>query len=243
MDLSGMGMKRTDEELFKDHYKMLTLGQLGYAEDSLALRLRTRMDDQERHLRNSLLVMRDSSSKATALANPNLPAPPRGEGSPNVEQRALWFPIATEMARNAINDLGRMQDERKDRSAQIAKFQVEWHRKLMLAFACVVFFFIGAPLGAIVRKGGMGVPAVIAIVFFLIFHILSYSTEQMVRSGALPAWPGMWISTFVLLPIGIFLTWKAATDSPLFDRDAYDRVWNGFSSLFKPRHAHPPTVQ
>ncbi|MBZ0206361.1 MAG: LptF/LptG family permease [Flavobacteriales bacterium] len=242
IDLSGMGMKRTDEDLFKDHYKMLTLGQLGYAEDSLALRLRMRMDEQEQHLRSSVLVMRDST-RVAAVAGLDHPPASSGDGSPEVKQQAPWFPIATDKARNAINLLDRMMDDRKDRATQIAKFQVEWHRKLMLAFACVVFFFIGAPLGAIVRKGGMGVPAVIAIVFFLIFHILSYSTEQMVRSGALPAWPGMWISTFVLLPIGVFLTWKAATDSPLFDRDAYDRIWNGFSSLFKPRHAHPPTVQ
>ena len=136
-----------------------------------------------------------------------------------------------------------IDDGSTDRTAQIAKFQVEWHRKLMLAFACVVFFFIGAPLGAIVGKGGMGLPAVIAILFFLVFHILSYSTEQMVKAGTLGPWPGMWISTFVLLPIGMFLTWKAAVESPLFDRVAYDRAWKRFRSLLAPRHAHPPTVQ
>ncbi|MEO7079960.1 MAG: LptF/LptG family permease [Flavobacteriales bacterium] len=240
MDLSGMGMKRTDEELFKDHYKMLTLGQLAYAEDSLAKRLSARLIEQERNLRQSLLIFRDSLSGPVA---PIIQANDNGPITPSLEQRATWFPIATDLARNAINELDRMMVERKDRTAQIAKFQVEWHRKLMLAFACVVFFFIGAPLGAIVRKGGMGLPAVIAIVFFLVFHILSYSTEQMVKAGTLEPWPGMWISTFVLLPIGIFLTWKAATDSPLFDRDAYDRVWKRFRSLFTPRHAHPPTVQ
>ncbi|MEO5585840.1 MAG: LptF/LptG family permease [Flavobacteriales bacterium] len=240
LDLSGMGMKRTDEDLFKDHYKMLTLGQLQYAEDSLAKRLDAREREQEQNLRNGLLVMRDSTMANAAAA------PSEGGGllaAAPVQDRKVWFQSASDKARNTITELGRFVDERADRAEQISKFQVEWHRKLMLAFACVVFFFIGAPLGAIVRKGGMGVPAVIAITFFLVFHILSYSTEQMVKAGTLAAWPGMWISTLVLLPIGIFLTWKAATDSPLFDRDAYDRTWNRFRSLFKKRHAHTPTVQ
>lgn len=240
MDLSGMGMKRTDEELFKDHYKMLTLGQLQYAEDSLEKRLKTRIEEQDSHLKNTLLVTRDRKTGPVPEARLSTAMP----GSPlGTENPGSVVQTASDMARNSINELDRMAQEREDRTSQIAKFQVEWHRKLMLAFACVVFFFIGAPLGAIVRKGGMGLPAVIAIVFFLIFHILSYSTEQMVKAGSLPPWPGMWISTLVLLPIGILLTWKAATDSPLFDRDAYGRAWNKVRSIFLPRHAHTPTVQ
>ena len=88
----------------------------------------------------------------------------------------------------------------------------------------------------------MGMPAVIAILFFLAFHILSYSTEQMVKAGTLQPWPGMWISTMVLLPVGIFLTWKAATDSPLFERDAYVRAWWRIRAIFA-RDARPPAVQ
>ncbi len=233
IDLSGMGMKRTDEELFKDHYKMLTLGQLSYAVDSLQKRLHERTMDQEQNLRNAMLVLRDTLPMAPGNAHAGMrPAP------------AVLYPIAMDKAREAINELGRMVDERRDRTTQIAKFNIEWHRKLMLAFACVVFFFIGAPLGAIVRKGGMGVPAVISILFFLVFHVISYSTEQMVKAGALPAWPGMWAGTLVLLPIGIFITWKAANDSPLFDRDAYSRTWHKLRQLFtKKAHAHTPTVQ
>ncbi|MBS1570359.1 MAG: LptF/LptG family permease [Bacteroidetes bacterium] len=237
LDLSGMGMKRTDEELFKDHYKMLTLGQLQYAGDSLRKRLAVRMDEQGQRMRGSLQVLRDSTGNGPG-------AVPAG-GHPAMANAfaASVYPAAIEMARSSINELDQMGMERKDRAEQIAKFDVEWHRKLMLAFACVVFFFIGAPLGAIVRKGGMGLPAVIAIIFFLVFHILSYSTEQMVKAGTLGAWPGMWISTMVLLPIGIFITWKAATDSPLFDRDAYARTWQRLRSIIPFRHAHPPAVQ
>jgi lipopolysaccharide export system permease protein len=238
LDLSGFGMKRTDEELFKDHYKMLTLGQLQYAEDSLQKRLAARMKDQDHYLRNGLLTTRDS---VRPMASGSFTDQHSLVHGPGPAARASFFSTASEMARSTINYIDRMEEERAERREQIAKFQIEWHRKLMLAFACTVFFFIGAPLGAIVRKGGMGVPAVISILFFLFFQILSSSTEQMVKANTLSPWPGMWISTIVLLPIGIFLTWKAATDSPLFDRDAYDRAWNRLRSLFRP-HAHPPTV-
>ena len=124
-----------------------------------------------------------------------------------------------------------------------ARFRIEWHRKPMLAVACLVFFFIGAPLGAIIRKGGMGLPTVFAIVFFLVFHIISFSMEKLVVAGGIGAWPGMWIGTLVLAPIGAFLTWKAATDSPLFDADAYYRGWQRFRSILRRSHAHPSTVQ
>ena len=100
-----------------------------------------------------------------------------------------------------------------------------------------------APLGAIIRKGGMGLPVVAAIIFFLIFHIISFSTEKLVIAGELPAWPGMWISTLALAPFGIVLTWKATADSPLFDRDAYYRGWERFRSLFRRSHADPTVVQ
>lgn len=238
LDLTGLGMQRTDEDLFKDHYKMLTLGQLQYAEDSLDRRLELRMREQDHYMRNGLFITRDTmtlqaGSNPEMVTNAQLALIPQS----GLDQ----YHMAEEMARTTIGFIDRTITERTSRLDQISKFQIEWHRKLMLAFACLVFFFIGAPLGAIVRKGGMGVPAVIAIVFFLIFHILSYSTEQMVKAGSLSAWPGMWISTMVLLPIGIFLTWKAATDSPLFDRDAYGRGWNKIKSIFK-RHAGPSTL-
>ncbi len=238
IDLSGIGLKRTDEELFKDHYKMLTLGQLGHVEDSLTKRLDERMRDHELRMRSSIAVL------GKRPGSPGIPGAAPAGPAMRPDTSAHLYAMAMDKARDALRVLDDMVYEREERSGQIAKFSVEWHRKLMLAFACVVFFFIGAPLGAIVRKGGMGAPAVIAIVFFLIFHILSYSTEQMVKAGTLNAWPGMWISTFVLLPIGFFITWKAATDSPLFDPDAYDRMGNRLRSLLRPRrHAHPPTVQ
>lgn len=235
LDLSGLGLQRTDEDLFKDNYKMQTIGQLARTEDSLTSAFRERVAMQESYLHNSFRPLRDSLSRPEAL--PAATSAPGAPPPPAVHDQAI------DMARATMNFLERTDEERKASLEQIARHGVEWHRKLMLAFACLIFFFIGAPLGAIIRKGGMGLPTVFAIVFFLIFHIVSFSTEKLVISLKLPPWPGMWISSLVLLPIGIWLTWKAATDSPLLDRDAYYRGWYRLRSLMRGRRdATPSTV-
>ncbi|NQX92034.1 MAG: LptF/LptG family permease [Flavobacteriales bacterium] len=110
------------------------------------------------------------------------------------------------------------------------KHLIEWHRKFFLAFSCVMLFFIGAPLGAIIRKGGMGWPTVWAIGLFLIYYVFSIIGERMVKSNVLEPWQGMWVSTVILFPMSCFLTYKAAKDSPLFESETYKRF---FVKLFK----------
>jgi lipopolysaccharide export system permease protein len=238
-DLTGLNLNRTDEELFKDHYKMLTVGQLQFSEDSLQRKLNERARDQEMHLHNSLSIMRgDRGGRYTAAINPMTLPMARLQG----EARTNMYDVAMNMVRNNITFMDRSMEERRGREEQLTRFRIEWHRKFMLAFTCVVFFFIGAPLGAIIRKGGMGLPVVFAIFFFLIFHIVSFSMERLAIAGGIDPWPGMWISTLILVPIGIVLTWKASTDSPLFDADVYYRGWEKIRSLFKRKHAHPSTV-
>ena len=104
-------------------------------------------------------------------------------------------------------------------------FEVEWHKKLMLSFSCLVLFLIGAPLGSIIRKGGLGSPLIFAIVFFMLFYFSSTSGEKAAREGSMTAFSGMWLSTFILLPIGLFLTYKAMRDSQLFNKEFYYRFW------------------
>ncbi|MFZ1331236.1 MAG: LptF/LptG family permease, partial [Flavobacteriales bacterium] len=248
LDLTGLGMVRTDEDLFKDHYKMLTIGQLQVAEDSLLGSLAMRSKEQQAHLRNSLYILRDKKLR-TENTPPVVPrSEPMSERTekvqqPDLQNRNAVYDVATNMVRNNLNYIQRSMDEREGRTEQVNRFRIEWHRKLMLAFACMVFFFIGAPLGAIIRKGGMGLPTVFAIIFFLVFHIISFSMEKLAIAGGITPWPGMWISTLVLLPIGVLLTWKAATDSPIFDADAYYRGWQRFLSFFKRSNANSATVQ
>ncbi len=105
----------------------------------------------------------------------------------------------------------------------ITRHEIEWHKKFVLSLSCLILFFIGAPLGAIIRKGGIGMPTVIAILFFIIYFIISMFSEKMVREAILPAEIGMWISSAILLPIGILLTIKAANDSMNVRTESYQR--------------------
>ena len=112
-----------------------------------------------------------------------------------------------------------------DYQRYIRRHEIELHRKFTLAFACLVFFFIGAPLGAITRKGGLGMPVVISVVMFIIYYIIDNTGYKMAREALWPCWSGMWLSSMVLLPIGIFLTYKAATDSALFNPEAWMKIF------------------
>ncbi|MFT4018572.1 MAG: LptF/LptG family permease [Agriterribacter sp.] len=110
---------------------------------------------------------------------------------------------------------------------------IEWHRKFSLSFACVVLFLIGAPLGSIIRKGGLGMPLVIAVIFFLIFHLLNMFGEKFVREDITSAFVGMWLSTLALLPVGFFLTYKAMHDSQLFNKEFYYRTFKKLRLLIQ----------
>lgn len=114
-----------------------------------------------------------------------------------------------------------MQDDRKN----IRRHGIEMHKKFTLSFACIIFFFIGAPLGAIIRKGGIGTPLVISVILFIIYYIIDNGGYKMARDGRLEVWEGIWLSSVVLLPLGIFLTYKAVNDSALFNFDAWRNRW------------------
>jgi len=118
-----------------------------------------------------------------------------------------------------------MSDDRR----LIRRHAIELMKKYTLSMACLVFFFIGAPLGAIIRKGGLGTPLVISVFLFIFYYIIDNTGYKMARDGKLEVWEGIWLSTFVLLPLGIFFTYKAVNDSAVFNKDAYV---NFFRKLF-----------
>ena len=113
----------------------------------------------------------------------------------------------------------------EDYKRYIRKHEIELHRKFTLAFACLIFFFIGAPLGAIIRKGGLGAPVVISVIMFIIYYIIDNTGYKMAREALWPVWVGMWLSSFTLLPIGVFLTYKAATDSGIFNPEVWVKIF------------------
>ena len=124
----------------------------------------------------------------------------------------------------------------KDIDQSMRTHWVEWHKKFTLSLACLFFFFIGAPLGAIIRKGGLGVPVVVSVAIFIFYYIVNVSGEKMAKSGEWVPWFGEWLSSMVLCPIGIFLTYKANKDSAVFNIEAYVSVVRRILGLRLSRH-------
>lgn len=117
---------------------------------------------------------------------------------------------------------------------------IEWHTKFTIPFACLIFFFIGAPLGSIVRKGGLGTPIVISVILFIIYYVLNNVGYKMARDGVWDHWIGMWFSSMILLPLGVFLTYKAMTDSVIMSADTY---LSFFKKLFFIREKRNYTIK
>lgn len=125
-----------------------------------------------------------------------------------------------------------MEEEMKN----VRRHQIELQKKFTLSFACIIFFFIGAPLGAIIRKGGLGMPIVISVFLFIFYYIIDNTGYKMAREGRWAVWEGMWLSSEVLLPLGIFLTYKAVNDSAVFNRDAYVNFFRKVLGKNQTRH-------
>ena len=123
-----------------------------------------------------------------------------------------------------INNIQSIKETFKSNASAGAYHAIEWHRKFTLSFACIVLFLIGAPLGSIIRKGGLGTPLVLAIVFFVIFFLLNNFGEKFAKSGEWTVYKGMWLSSIILIPVGLFLTYKAMRDSQLFNQEFYYRL-------------------
>jgi lipopolysaccharide export system permease protein len=111
----------------------------------------------------------------------------------------------------------------KDKEKILRKHKIEWHRKIVLSMACVILFLIGAPLGSIIRKGGLGTPLIAAISFFMVFYFSTTVGEKFAKEDTLTPFAGMWLAAFILVPIGLFLTYKAMRDSQLFNKEWYYR--------------------
>jgi lipopolysaccharide export system permease protein len=121
----------------------------------------------------------------------------------------------------------------KNENDNLHKHEIAWHEKITLAVAVIVMFLIGAPLGSIIRKGGIGLPLVFAVIFFVIFFLLNNFGKKFVQQDVLTPIGGMWMATYVLTPIGLFLTYKAMNDSQLFNKEYYFRISRGVRALIQ----------
>lgn len=232
-DLSAFDLTRTDEELFKSHFQMLTLDQLIFFEDSLSGELKTRKESylNDYYKRLAYFSLSDTEKLGSLTEDQIVPVDFMTAGSTITVQQNIDRSVS--LVRSNKDHTFFSQDEFRQRGRTLARYQIEFHRKFTLSFACVVLFLIGAPLGAIIRKGGFGLPVVISVLFFVVFHVLSITGEKFAREGVLAAHQGMWIAPLVLLPIGILLTIKASTDSSLFDIDSYVKRFEKFVGVFR----------
>ncbi|MFW5892380.1 MAG: LptF/LptG family permease [Bacteroidota bacterium] len=226
-DLSDFSLERTDQDLFRSHFRMLNLNQLTFFQDSLRTELRKKQEDFLLNTRSKLYFysIMDSLERMTLHQNDsavyfNLLA----------ESNPTYIKQVTSQTMNALRQTKESSifshQEFKQRNRSLARYEIEYHRKFTLSIACMLLFMIGAPLGAIIRKGGFGLPVVVSVLFFVFFHVISVMGEKFVREGVLPAWQGMWLSSAALLPIALVLIIQATTDSPVLDIDSYRRGFN-----------------
>ena len=160
------------------------------------------------------------SAALTAEAARTLPFDTLFQRQPALaQQRAIRSALSK--SRTAISEYEFREMITNDLNHAIRLHRLEWHKKFTLSLACIIFFFIGAPLGAIIRKGGLGVPVVVSVAIFIFYYIINVSGEKMAKTGEWAIWFGVWLSTFVLAPIGTFLTYKANSDSVAFNVEAY----------------------
>ncbi len=230
LELVGFDMKRSDESLWKDHYQMMNIGQLQSAIDSLSFKLEKRKSDYSYGVTRRLALYADSTKTVEQYSADSAVGTTAGL----VKSKQLQlYATAINLARASKTYSTAMKEEVENRRDRIRRFEIEWHRKFTLSIACFVLFFVGAPLGAIIRKGGLGMPVVVAVIFFLIFHISSITGEKLVKQDQLDVEVGMWMSTFILAPIGAFLTYKATTDSVLLDATFYTKLTAPITRMFR----------
>ena len=227
-DLSAFAMNRTNEDLFRSNYQMLNLGQLTYAADSIKKKIAGRSADMANLVKGGHYNLNQTRLQKSPVVNDTskpISADFLSDFSQKEQNQILNGAIST--ARGIKENLEMHANEIDSRSGNLYRYEIEIQRKFTLSLACLILFFIGAPLGAIIRKGGFGMPVVFSVFFFVIFHILSITGEKFSREGVLPAWEGMWMAPLVFLPIGVFLTYKATTDSPLFDMESWQKKLTG----------------
>lgn len=228
-DLSALDMGNTAEELFKGNHQLKNLSELQYGIDSLSKMADGVYDEMIGFVDNNYHIYDTLKPNYIDTFN-QYTADWKAKEDPNIN---MVFSQALNLARTTKGVIENNRKMIKEIRQKEAKHEVEWHKKLTLPAACLVLFLIGAPLGAIVRKGGFGWPMVIAILLFLVFYILSIAGEKMTKELVLPAKYGMWLAVTVLTPVGIWLISKATRDSSLFDPDAYIRAMRHFFKFAK----------
>lgn len=230
-DLSVLQKQQTNDSIFSKNFKMLSARQLSFNIDSLK-KDRKQLEKTFDKIKRNELIYAALPEKIWKQSNPKI--------HPDDYKKMFSDSINNRIKQYALNKIASIKSgisqfnvDKEVKEKDITMHLIEWHRKYSISLACLILFFIGAPLGAIIRKGGLGMPLVVAIVFFLIFHLLSLFGEKFVKQDILSPIIGMWLAIIVLAPVGIFLTYKAMNDSQLFNKDFYIRQMKKLKAIFK----------
>lgn len=228
-DMYAFNLNRSDETLFKDGYQMLNVLQLQSKIDSLKLVNATKKENIQSYF-NIYYKLGDSTyGKYTAREMDSVKTDLMAYATGS-KQETITHALNT--ARTVKSFVDYTSTDVYELNKLTIRYIIEWHKKYTLAVACFIMFFIGAPLGSIIRKGGFGMPVVISILLYIVFHIISITGEKMAKSFTATPASGMWLAIMVLLPLGLFLTYQAANDSALFDKSAYVKLTRRIKNKF-----------
>jgi len=221
-DLKSFQMNKTSDILYDP--KMLSVRQLSTAMDSLQYTDSFYIKKTSADVASYLKFMNFKDSSQLFNAKKNMAALKSFDKIiPDSLRSSIQLNLGSQFS-SLLYNLTAISDTYKDNKKIISLHGIEWHRKFTLSFACFVLFLIGAPLGSIIRKGGLGTPLVLAIIFFVIFFLLNNFGEKLAKSGQWDVFSGMWMSSIILIPFGLFLTYKAMRDSQLFNQEFYYRL-------------------
>ena len=243
--LANYALQKSDEARFSDQVRSMNLDELLHCHDSLQA------------LSDSALVrhLADFSNYATVIYRKQLDTTwnQKGMAKIDIPKDLPWKSLAEERdaysaaasnARQMESTMNNYNFESYEYNFTLRRANVEIWRKFSQALACLIMFFIGAPLGALIRKGGLGTAAIVSVLFFVLYWVIDISGVKLARDGAATAFIGTFVSAFVLLPTGLYLTWMAIHDSTLLSSEGLKRWWrkirSKIMSLFRKRVAGSP---
>jgi len=232
IDISALDNVDLEEERYKKDYEMLSIKQLNYYLDSL----KKPFDNFIKVKSNNFYVKTDAKNLFTKKEDRQTFLSDTILNNFNNNLKLGIVRQAKSMAERSSVNLEAYEKTYFYKQRIINVFDVEYHKRIAFSVACLVLFFIGAPLGAIIRKGGFGLPMIIAIFIFVIYYFISILGANMAKVSSIPAYTGAWLATVVMLPLGIFLTKKATTGIGLFNIDVFLQPVNNIFKRFKKKN-------
>ena len=220
-DLENFNVSRNSEKLYKGHYAMLNNKQLNNSIDSLEKKYK----EKEILFKTNL-----SSNYYNNLTVENKLKEPTFN---NTKKKKQQYDIAINTIRKLASVVKSNKKNLEYQKIIITKHKIEWHRKISLAVACLLLFLIGAPLGAIIRKGGFGFPVLVSVILFIFYHVINMIGEKSAKDLSIEAYEGMWLTNIIFLPISIFLIYKAKNDSRIFDFTQFNIIFNQIKNKIK----------